>query len=141
MKQSKGKRRVRGSGQVTKLKTPSVRELTKKLDIMWSQAVKARDKKCLRCGKENNLHSHHVFSRTHKSTRFVLDNGVTLCGGCHLFWAHRDTGGFVAWWVSKYGQPLFDRLDSMSRMTVKGSEFYEVALMTLNNALLLGGKE
>ena len=54
-----------------------------KLDKMWSELVKARDKRCKLCGSDNNLHSHHIITRGVNKTRWSIENGITLCGSCH----------------------------------------------------------
>ena len=50
----------------------------------WSEAVKSRDGKCLRCGSTEKLHAHHIerFIK-HPEKRFDLSNGMTLCKTCH----------------------------------------------------------
>ena len=62
----------------------------KKLDKKWSETVKQRDGKCLRCYKTVNLQSAHIFLRRHLGTRWDKNNGITLCAGCHLFWGHQE---------------------------------------------------
>ncbi len=55
-------------------------------DKTWSYNVKERDKwKCQWCGRKEKLTSDHIFSRKKLNTRWNVDNGITLCVGCHLF--------------------------------------------------------
>ena len=50
----------------------------------WSKAVKARDKKCMCCGKESDLHAHHIKHKsTHPELILDIDNGKALCYSCH----------------------------------------------------------
>lgn len=57
----------------------------------WMMAVKARDKKCVRCGTTKELQVHRVKEHglvhqvDHIDTDWVfgIDNGVTLCAACH----------------------------------------------------------
>ena len=50
----------------------------------WSKAVRARDGKCVKCGKLEDLHAHHIRPKaTHPELILVLDNGMTLCYTCH----------------------------------------------------------
>jgi ribosomal protein S27AE len=68
--------------------------------VAWREAVLERDnRRCLRCGSEQNLHAHHskvyffqiletVKMRTLRDAMnckglWDLDNGETLCGKCH----------------------------------------------------------
>jgi 5-methylcytosine-specific restriction endonuclease McrA len=60
------------------------------IDAVFSKWIRARDGKCLRCGKKDNLQCAHIFSRTARSVRWEPLNALTLCGGCHLFWAHKN---------------------------------------------------
>lgn len=60
----------------------------------WSLKVKQRDDfRCQCCGKRNDkLESHHINSwDEYKSERFDIENGVTLCSGCHKNF-HKDEG-------------------------------------------------
>ena len=57
-----------------------------KLDIAWSKLVKLRaGMKCEYCSKTSYLNSHHIYSRSKKSTRWNPDNGICLCVGHHTF--------------------------------------------------------
>ncbi len=68
-----------------------IRRLKKKLDGMWSKAVRKRDGKCVTCSKKENLQAHHWLVRKARSLylRWHLLNGVTLCYYCHLCEVHR----------------------------------------------------
>ena len=66
----------------TLLKKPSDNEL---MDL-WTKLVKLRaGNKCEypACMKTEYLNAHHLFSRSHFSTRYDPDNGLALCAGCH----------------------------------------------------------
>lgn len=50
----------------------------------WADAVKSRDGKCMDCGSINDLHAHHIKPKSsHPDLRLAVDNGKTLCYGCH----------------------------------------------------------
>ena len=54
--------------------------------IKWAKSVKERDSFiCQLCGESGGiLHSHHMNSWDFfEKERFDIDNGVTLCEGCH----------------------------------------------------------
>ena len=58
-----------------------------KLDRLWGRAVMlAAGGICQLCGKPNSSDPHHLI---HKSAghrfRWVFDNGLLLCAGCHRF--------------------------------------------------------
>jgi len=61
------------------------KKFKKQLDAVWSGIVKKRDKRCLWCGGSKNLAADHIFSRRRNSTRWVIENGIALCAGCHIF--------------------------------------------------------
>ena len=52
----------------------------------WKKAVKDRDgNKCQHCGGNNRLAAHHIIPwKKEESKRFDVDNGISLCGACHL---------------------------------------------------------
>lgn len=91
------------------------RDLEDMLDSGWSEKVKKRDNyTCQKCGStQKQLNSHHIFSRSHKSTRWDIDNGITLCVSCHKFnngSAHKDPEQFRTWIISIIGQNEYDKL-------------------------------
>jgi predicted restriction endonuclease len=86
-------------------------------DTDWSARVKERAGwKCELCGKPDRLQSHHVFTRSIKATRWLLDNGVCLCAGHHLFLAHKRPELFRDKIIKLRGQEWFDKLKLYSRI-------------------------
>ena len=50
----------------------------------WRQHVLSRDKKCVVCGGDKNLHAHHLFGyKENPGLRTCKENGVTVCEWCH----------------------------------------------------------
>lgn len=50
----------------------------------WAKAVKRRDKRCIRCNKKHDLEAHHIYPKSkYPRKAYLLNNGVTLCKGCH----------------------------------------------------------
>lgn len=77
--------------------TLSIRNLPEM--VIWARRVKARDKRCMKCGNEKQLEAHHKFTlqsiinvfliKTTDDARkcsmlWDLNNGVTLCKKCHF---------------------------------------------------------
>lgn len=60
----------------------------------WRDAVLERDgSKCVKCGASHRLEAHHILRwSTHPEERFNVDNGVTLCTGCHRDEHRRKSG-------------------------------------------------
>jgi 5-methylcytosine-specific restriction endonuclease McrA len=88
-----------------------------KLDAEWSNAVRARDGwKCQRCGRwfpegtRRGLDAAHIWSRRIKRTRHDLDNGVALCTGCHMSWAHARPPEFHEWARKRLGARKYNAL-------------------------------
>ena len=95
-----------------------------KLDIAWSRLVKYEyDGKCAYCGKTTHLNSHHIYSRSKKSTRWDLLNGICLCVGHHTFSstfsAHKTPLEFIEWLTKYKGQDYIDKLRLRANHTVK----------------------
>lgn len=100
-------------------------KLIKELDILWSRKIRTRDKWiCQRCGKggkiSKGIHGAHIFSRNNYSTRWDLDNGITLCMPCHYFWFHRSPMEATIWiqeiWAEeKLGIRKFNQLKKKAR--------------------------
>lgn len=84
------------------------------LDKLWAEKVKdLADFKCEYCGKETYLNSHHIFSRSNKSVRWYLPNGICLCSGHHVltnFSAHKAPMEFSEWIKEYRGDKWFQEL-------------------------------
>ena len=60
-------------------KKVSVEALSKKADMLWSRVVRIGGR-CEYCGcVDKKLDAHHIYSRSNKSTRWELENGICLC--------------------------------------------------------------
>lgn len=56
----------------------------RKLDKLWSDYIRGRDKVCTFCGRDGGkLDANHIFSRRHLATRWDVRNGNALCFTCH----------------------------------------------------------
>lgn len=93
---SRGENHYRWNGGISRLNT-SIRTMHE--NRKWADAVRARDKYCLRCGSENKLEAHHKKHLSHlieylgvtnrnEARKFAvilwdLNNGETLCKKCH----------------------------------------------------------
>jgi 5-methylcytosine-specific restriction endonuclease McrA len=54
--------------------------LESELDTLWASLVRKRDhRRCRVCLNNYVVQAHHIFKRRYTGTRWVLDNGVTLC--------------------------------------------------------------
>lgn len=95
----------------------SYNKAEKMLDSTFSRMVKERDSwVCQRCGSNRIVQCAHLFSRKHKSIRWNFDNAVTLCKGCHKFWAHVEYEEFRDFMLARIGQKKFNNLKRDSEM-------------------------
>ena len=76
-----------------------------KLDKIWRGKINDRDMaRCQFCGESGN-NCHHIVGRRNRSTRWLLDNGLLLCPGCHtfsMFSFHQDPAGTMEWFRETY---------------------------------------
>jgi hypothetical protein len=63
---------------------PKKKKLENECDKLWSQCIIARDGTCRGTNSIDRLSAHHIRSRTHKSTRWDLDNGLCLSWKVHF---------------------------------------------------------
>ncbi len=71
-------------------------------DQLWALLVKLRDgNKCVICGATEYINAHHLISRRIFLTRFIVDNGISLCPKCHEYdlslSAHTAPWNFDEW--------------------------------------------
>ena len=88
------------------------------LDKKWGKLVRDRDGSCRYCGLTTNLAAHHIFGRGRSGTRYVLDNGITLCPSHHVFndtfSAHKTPEKFQRWVKKFLGIGLYKSLQKLS---------------------------
>ena len=83
------------------------KKLIAKLDRKWSIVVIGRDNGvCQKCGSPGD-NPHHAFLRRYMGSRFLKENGITLCTECHR-WAHDYPQDFMEWWVEKVGFEMWE---------------------------------
>lgn len=69
----------------------------KKADELFSQYVRARDGRCVMCGKTNALQCAHIIGRMNHRLRYDPQNAITLCYACHIHFAHKEPIAFTRW--------------------------------------------
>jgi hypothetical protein len=93
-------------------------------DDLWSRAVKVlAGNKCEYSWSSNGvLNSHHMFSRSNKSTRWDVNNGVCLLAQYHTlnskFSAHKTPFIFQEWIKEKRGEEWYDSLKLKAHSTI-----------------------
>ena len=79
------------------MKKPTKTTLRNKLDTLFSKIIRTRDKRCMRCGKRENIQCAHVMSRDHLAGRWNELNALALCPDCHINFAHHEPVLFASW--------------------------------------------
>ena len=67
-------------------------------DKLWGEVMHSMYDQCLICGDRSRLQAHHLITRSQKSKRHKIENGVLLCSDCHLhatYAPHQDAGVFL----------------------------------------------
>lgn len=123
--------------KVKKKVTTETAKLNKALDTAWSKAVKIRGgNKCAYCGAIQTLNSHHIYSRSNRATRWVLENGICLCVNHHIgfSWsAHKTPIDFIMWLIQEKGNQFINMLRARSKQTVHYTAFEKkIMLKELN---------
>lgn len=97
-----------------------------KLHKLVREYVILRDKKCLRCGKTNNLHASHIYPRgKYPRLQFNTDNVKALCLGCHLYWWHKHPIEAKDWAVKTLGKKRLNKLKKQANTIKVGNYVYE----------------
>ena len=117
------------------MKITQKKGIDRKLDIAWSKLVKLRaGMKCEYClAKNKQLHSHHLYTRSKKSTRWLPDNGICLCASHHVlnstFSAHKSPREFNEWLDQYKGEDFMLMLRLKSNHIHKWHEFEKKLLL------------
>ena len=115
-----------------------------RLDKAWSLLVKLRaGNKCEveykgKCSEV--LHSHHIYARNKRSTRWHPNNGVCLCVSHHVFSskfsAHLTPTEFTEWLFENKGERFMVNLRLRAHTTSKLHKFEkELLLNELNKEI------
>ena len=112
-----------------KKKHENRKELIKKLDYHFSQAVRKRDNwRCIKCGRRfppptQALHCSHFFKRGDESVRWDFENCDSLCYFCHRFAEINKSKGrwYYEFKLEQLGEERFEELRIRSITIVKYS--------------------
>lgn len=112
-----------------KKKKPTLAQMRKRLDRLWFERIYERDKRvCQRCKRGDTLAAHHIFGKkAYPAGRWNLDNGVLLCYGCHIHFAHARPEEFrrwvIPWLVKKLNINIFPK--SMKDKLLQEEQLYD----------------
>lgn len=99
-------------------------------DAAFSDYIRLRDGKCVRCGKLPTarqsdglmvvgLDCSHYFGRRRETTRFDPKNCDSLCSPCHGRWETEDREDYRDFKIKQLGQQGFDLLRAKSKQPGK----------------------
>ena len=94
-------------------------------DDEFSLWIRARDGKCMRCGKprseDNPLTCSHFWNRQHKGTRFDPENNDAVCWmPCHkYYWEKEKQGDYRDFKMKQLGAERYAALELRARRTYK----------------------
>jgi len=96
--------------------------LIKALDDLVSRQVRERDgHRCRKCGR-HRVFAHHIFGKkAHPSTRWTLENLLSVCFGCHRD-AHASPEDFRRWVISWMGEKEYEALYVRAQMRTSFKE-------------------
>lgn len=100
--------------------------LEEQCDKLWSECVRERDKTCRNCNSDEHLSAHHIRSRTHHSTKYMVANGLTLCWRkCHFLQKHHPER-FQDMVINIIGDDEYQRLKTISLMDIQKHTAYDL---------------
>ena len=97
----------------------------KHLDDLWRKAIKCIYPKCILDTKKQSYHAHHIHTRSKKSTRWHILNGVGMSPEEHTHTAemHKKV---KEWFINKYSQEAWDELKLLSNTPAYNLDYEEI---------------
>jgi hypothetical protein len=92
--------------------------LVEQCDDLWSKCVIARDKTCRYSNEDTFLSAHHIRSRSHWATRWLIDNGLTLSWRKIHFLQKMNPEKFQDAVIEIIGQEYYEEMKKKSAMIV-----------------------
>jgi len=100
------------------MKKRTQKSLKKEADELWSKIIRSYGK-CEKCGSAGPLNAAHIYSRRFIATRHLLENGLSLCVGCHR-WGHDKPLDFARWVEQYIGGDIVNELSQKAhKITLK----------------------
>ena len=109
---------------------------TAKTDREFSLYIRARDGKCLKCGRsDRRLSCSHFWGRRRSELRYEEDNCITLCWlPCHKFeWEKEKAGAYRDFMIQRLGVERYEELKRIFYQSkMKRSEAIEKCMELLS---------
>lgn len=104
-------------------------------DRLFSAWIRARDKRCVRCGRASGLHCSHFWPRGISATRYDPENCDALCYACHYGnnrgWERAKQGEYRDFKISQLGQDGYATLRIRAGSTVPRNRAVKAAFRWL----------
>ena len=102
------------------------KKIVKRLDVLFSNWIRNRDKRCMRCGRpDGGLQCAHIAGRRSLAGRWNDKNAITLCYACHLRWSHQNPLEFSEW-LKETLPDFFEEGRRVIKTTVKNLDLEEL---------------
>jgi hypothetical protein len=128
----------------TRICHTSAKQQDKKILILWAKLVKLKaGNKCEKCGSVKFLNAHHIYGRNNYNCRYDLDNGCSLCSGCHKWRrdsAHNAPLEFIELMITKRGQSWFSRLQKKATKDIFKQDKDEIEKLLTKQLKKLEGR-
>lgn len=110
-------------------------KLRKTADFIWYQVCLQPE--CEVCGKGGVLQVHHFYYKSsYGHLRYCIENGISLCRGCHFVLHHQDPKKIEEQIIKKRGRYWYNRLKKKSQKRPEPSyltqQYYENAIKVLS---------
>lgn len=97
------------------------KRLKTKADKLWFE--KCVKENCEVCGRRWMIQVHHFyFKGTYGHLRYDIDNGVSLCKGCHFVLHNQDAKKIEEKIIEKKGKAWYNRLKKKSRERILNTQ-------------------
>lgn len=106
----------------------------RRADKLWYQRLLKR--KCEVCGKKAIQVHHFYYKGSYGHLRYDLDNGISLCQGCHFVLHHQDPKKIEEKIIAVRGKKWFNKLQKKSQnrpSSFKTIKYYEEVIKNLLN--------
>lgn len=103
------------------------KRLVSRLDKVFGDYIKHRDKRCVVCGSRQNLQCGHLFTRAAYSTRWNDKNAFAQCRSCNLRHEY-DAYGLTKYFLDKFDQKEYENLHKIHKQPHKFSN-HDLAML------------
>lgn len=94
------------------------KKLVSKLDKVFSEFIRNRDKRCVCCGKTEGLTNGHLITRAKYSVRWSELNCACQCRGCNMLHEYQPER-YTDWFIRKHGLKKYQALITESNQIKK----------------------